>query len=210
MRRGTKTVVIDLPDPVFPDIETLRMKSYRLFLARKMFRRLDERGSLYRELLSHFHGRELVDVIYELMKNEGPESETAEAYLQKIADDFRAHSPLAMFLHYLEVSDLERAIETYRFAPMQRRFLEITTITEGLAIRIRCKKDRYLVDEFDCLCEALGLAYRSHAPTKVVPDDGLMLSMDELMRGNQNKPTGLKPVKIEDIIKGCSSCSEGD
>jgi hypothetical protein len=203
-----KTVTVKLPDPEFVSPKTLRETATRRYIQGRLLFHLTSSESLFRELLSRMHGRALIEVIGELMNNEGVESESAEGYMMRIVDEFRLHSPLEMFLHYMATEDVDKAEAHYRFLPMQFRFLEISTVADGVAVRVKCNKDRYLVDEFDFLCEELGLRYRSNQPAAVVPDS-LDLTLHEVMSGKEYSK-GLSPLSIKDIVSGCTNCGGED
>lgn len=205
---GVKTVVVKVPDPEFFSPESLREKTARRFIQERIRKHLTDPESLFRKLLERFHGEQLVSVIAGLLENEGIESETAEAYLVRIVDEFRIHSPLEMFLHYMATEDLEKAAECYEFFPMQHRFLEISTVTGGLAVKVKCSKSAALVEEFDYLCEELGLSYRATRPAAVVPQE-LDQVLSQAMSGDKLH-TNLKPLKISDIIGNSPPCKDGE
>ena len=204
MSNKTKTVVVKIPDPEFFNPDTLRESATRRYIQQRLFTHLTDPDSLFRQLLCRMHGDQLVQVIGELMEHWGVESETGEAYMMRIVDEFRVHSPIEMFLHYMETENVEKAAEHYSFFPMQHRFLEISTVTDGYAVKVRCKKDKPLAEEFDFLCEELGLGYRATKPTRIVPDE-VDINLEDIMSGRSPRGT-LAPVSITDILSGCKSC----
>ena len=204
MSNKTKTVVVKIPDPEFIHHETLRESATRRYIQQRLFTHFTSKDSPFRKLLCRMHSDPLVDVIEYLMKTEGVDSETCEAYMMRIVDEFRVHSPIEMFLHYMETENVEKAAAHYTFFPMQHRFLEISTITEGYAVKVRCKKDEYIANEFDCLCEELGLGYRATKQTRIVPDE-VDIGLTDIMDGRQPRRS-LNPVSINDLLSDCKDC----
>jgi len=165
---GLKRVVISMPELKPMNMETLRMRAPRTKIQNLIIAAVSDHENVFRNILAAVHGEQAVNLLAFIFSMEGPESPDAERLLGTFLIDFQMHSPTGMFLHYLHADNLARALDCYEQGRMQGDFLCAVGGARGKPIATAMPADR--ADNFDFLCESLGLAYRSDREITVFKD----------------------------------------
>lgn len=189
--QGYKKVVVKIPKPRFVSGETLRERHHRQKIQKAVYGAITDPESIFRRVLCHHHGEDLVDLIQRLFEAEGVDCPEAESFFFKIVTEFMTWSHQAMFLHYLEADDFDRAVVSYAFWPFHRRFLEITTQADGDPIDLKCP---HMAEEFDFLCEEMGIAYRAKRSASVIPKPCYQKEIEKI---KVQIPDGSGPKKLK-------------
>ena len=169
---GTKEVTVRLPMPEFKQREPIMQRQVREAMRRLVFEAFTDEKNLFRRLLTIHHDEATVDLITYFFENEGPTAPDAEVFLVQILGEFAQHSPVDMWLHYLHTTDLDKAVESYACGSMQRGFLNMATRAGGKPVANKCPKmsdedHGNLVDDFNYICEQLGIGYTADVPVLV-------------------------------------------
>lgn len=154
---GLAIARIRLPSPEFSPIDTIREAVHFRAFQKGVFDALEE-GHPWRRLLARVYGDGAPATIRRLFEIEGPDSQEAENLLHMLRDEYKLYSWEEMFFYWIHVdADLiDRAFKVYHFWPMHRRFIELVDRSNQRLLHCHCPDS---VDEFQHLCENLGLVY---------------------------------------------------
>jgi len=154
---GLAIARVRIPSPEFKPAETLKLAVHIRAFQKGVYDALAE-GHPWRRLLAEVYGDEIPKTIKHCFDVDGPDSQEAENLLEMLIDEYRLYTWQEMFFYWIHVDPgfMDRAIDTFFFWPMHRRFLELVDRKDQRLLHCRCPDG---VEEFQFLCESMGLIY---------------------------------------------------